>query len=189
MKVGLGANSIDEINPKLREFYKEQGYDIPQAKIYEYSDDDAKALGEIDARKIIDLGYEEMEDEANRLAAIGSDNMTAREKAAFSKLASELTKEKERVALAKIGVNEVDNEFNKFREKFNSNTPIEDVYEMYTQLNPKKKNIEKIGSMTNRKEPEKKDFYTMEEISKMSKDEIAKNWDIVRKSMTSQEGE
>ena len=29
----------------------------------------------------------------------------------------------------------------------------------------------------------------LEEISKMSKDEIAKNWDIVRKSMTSQEGE
>lgn len=187
LSAGLGKTNIDEINKDMRNFYKEQGIDIPAYTQPKYSDDDEKALGEIEASKIISLGFDEMQDEANRLAEIGSDNMTVREKAMFNKLAGELTNQKNRKELAKLGVKEdvlEDSNFRQFSSQFNSNVPIKDVYEMYTKVNGNKKQVEQIGSMKNTKETVKKDYYTNEEISKMSPEEVRKNWDVIRKSMT-----
>ena len=95
LSAGLGKTDLNEINSDMRNFYKDQGIDIPAYSEPRYSDDDEKALGELEADKIISLGYEEMQDEANRLADIGSE-MTVREKAMFSKLATELTNQKNR---------------------------------------------------------------------------------------------
>lgn len=187
LSAGLDKKNIDDINGELRNFYKNQGIDIPAYQEPKYSDDDEKDLGESDARKIIKLGFDEMQDEANRLADIGTNNMTVREKTEFSILAQELTNQKNKKELAKLGVKEnvlEDLNFRQFSSQFNSNVPIKDVYEMYTKVNGNKKQVEQIGSMKNTKETVKKDYYTNEEISKMSPEEVRKNWDVIRRSMT-----
>jgi len=187
LSAGLDKKNIDDINGELRNFYKNQGIDIPAYQEPKYSDDDEKDLGESDARKIIKLGFDEMQDEANRLADIGTNNMTVREKTEFSILAQELTNQKNKKELAKLGVKEnvlEDLNFRQFSSQFNSNVPIKDVYEMYTKVNGNKKSVEQIGSMKNTKETVKKDYYTNEEISKMSPEEVRKNWDVIRRSMT-----
>ena len=188
LSAGLGTKDISESNRKMREFYKEQGIDIPAYQKPRYSEEDEKALGELDAKKIISLGFDEMQEEANNLASIGTDKMTPRQKVMFTTLASELTYQKQRKELAQIGVKEEilnNSEFKEFASQFNSKTPIKNVYEIYTKMKPQKQ-YEQIGSMKNNKEPSQKDFYSNEEIAKMSPEEIRKNWDIIRKSMTAQ---
>lgn len=189
LSAGLKTQGITEINKQMREFYKDQGIDIPSYQQPKYSDDDEKALGELDADKIIKLGFDEMQEEANRLADIGP-NMTVRDRAMFTKLATELTNQKNRRELAKIGVKEdvLDNlEFRQFSNQFNNNVPIQDIYNMYQKVNNKEpKKYDQIGSLKNNKEPIKKDHYSNEEIAKMSPEEIRKNFDIIRKSMTGQ---
>ena len=188
LKAGLGTKDISESNQRMREFYKEQGIDIPAYSKPRYSEEDEKILGQAEASKIIDLGFEEMQEEANRLAAIGVDKMTPREKVIFNTLADELTHQKQVKELAELGVKEEilnDSEFKEFASQFNSKTPIKNVYEMYTKIKPQKK-YEQIGSMKNIKEPVQKDYYSNEEIAKMSPEEIRKNWDVIRKSMTAQ---
>lgn len=190
LSAGLKTQGINEINKQMREFYKEQGIDIPVYQKPKYSDEDEKALGELEANKIIKLGFDEMQDEANRLADIGTDNMTVREKALFGKLATELTKQKNKRELAKLGVKEdvlETQEFRSFSSQFNNNVPIQDIYNMYQKFNNKEaKKYDQIGSLKNNKEPIKKDFYSYEEIAKMSQEEVKKNWDVIRKSMTGQ---
>lgn len=188
LSAGLGTNDISESNKKMREFYKEQGIDIPAYQKPRYSEEDEKALGELDAKKVISLGFDEMQEEANRLADIGTDKMSPREKVMFTTLASELTYQKQKRELAKLGVKEDvlnNSEFKEFASQFNSKTSIQTVYDMYTKMKPQKQ-YEQIGSMKNNKEPVQKDYYTNEEIAKMSPEEIRKNWDVVRKSMTAQ---
>lgn len=188
LKAGLGTKDITESNQRMREFYKEQGIDIPAYSKPRYSDEDEKILGKAEASKIIDLGFEEMQEEANRLASIDVAKMTPREKAMLNTLVDELTHQKQIKELAELGVKEDilnDSEFKEFASQFNPKTPIKNVYEMYTKIKPQKK-YEQIGSMKNIKEPVQKDYYSNEEIAKMSPEEIRKNWDVIRKSMTAQ---
>ena len=166
LSAGLGTKDISESNKKMREFYKEQGIDIPAYQKPSYSEEDEKALGELDAKKIISLGFDEMQEEANNLASIGTDKMTPRQKVMFTTLATELTYQKQKRELAKLGVKEDvlnNSEFKEFASQFNSKTPIQNVYEMYTKMKPQKQ-YEQIGSMKNNKEPVQKDYYTNEEI-------------------------
>ncbi len=189
LSAGLGTKDIGEANQKMREFYQEQGIDIPVYQKPNYSEHDEKILGEAEAREIIKLGYDEMQDEANRLADIGMDKMTPRQKVIFNTLATELTNENNKRELAKLGVKEElleDLNFRQFSSQFNSKTPISTIYEMYTKINHPKKQYEKIGSMKNTQSKEQKDFYTDAEISKLSSDDLDKPgvWEAVRKSMT-----
>lgn len=187
LSAGLGTKDISESNKKMREFYKEQGIDIPAYQKPRYSEEDERALGELDAKKIISLGFEEMQEEANRLADIGNDKMSSREKVMFTTLASELTYQKQRKELAQIGVKEEilnNSEFKEFASQFNSKTPIKNVYEIYTKMKPQKQ-YEQIGSMKNNKEVEKKDYFTNDEIAKMTDKELEENWEAIRKFQTS----
>jgi len=187
LSAGLGTKDISESNKKMREFYKEQGIEIPVYQQPRYSEDDEKALGELDAKKVITLGFDEMQEEANRLASIGTEKMSPREKVMFTTLASELTRQKQTKELAQIGVKEeiLNNpEFKEFASQFNSNIPIKNVYEMYAKLKPQKQ-YEPIGSMKNNKEVEKKDYFTDDEIAKMTDKELEENWDAIRKFQTS----
>lgn len=190
LSTALKTQGITEINKQMRELYKEQGIDIPIYQKPKYSDDDEKALGELEASKVIKLGFDAMQEEANQLADIGTDKMTVRQKAMFSKLANELTAQKEKRELVKMGVKEdilEDLNFRQFSSQFNKDVPIQTRYEMYQKFNNKEtKKYDQIGSLKNNKEPIKKDFYSNEEIAKMSPEEIKKNWDIIRKSMTGQ---
>ena len=187
LSAGLGTKDIVESNQKMREFYKEQGIDIPAYQKPRYSEEDEKALGELDAKKVISLGFDEMQEEANNLASIGMDKMTPRQKVMFTTLASELTYQKQRKELAQIGVKEEilnNSEFKEFASQFNSKTPIKNVYEIYTKTKPQKK-FEPIGSMKNNKEPAQKDYFTNEEIAKMTDEELEENWDAIRRFQTS----
>lgn len=187
LSAGLGTKDISESNKKMREFYKEQGIEIPVYQQPRYSEEDEKALGELDAKKVITLGFDEMQEEANRLASIGTEKMSPREKVMFTTLASELTRQKQTKELAQIGVKEeiLNNpEFKEFASQFNSNIPIKNVYEMYAKLKPQKQ-YEPIGSMKNNKEVEKKDYFTDDEIAKMTDKELEENWDAIRKFQTS----
>lgn len=190
LSAGLGTNDISESNKKMREFYKEQGINIPAYQKPRYSEEDERALGELDAKKVISLGFDEMQEEANRLADIGNDKMSPREKVMFTTLAAELTRQKQVKELAQIGVKEDvlnDSEFKSFANQFDSKTPIKKVYEYYAQLKPKKQ-VEKIGSMKTGPSSKVKDFYTEEEIAALSDDDLdnPQIWEAVRKSMTGQ---
>lgn len=188
LKKGFGAKDISDANKKMRDFYKEQGIEIPEYQKPKYSEEDEKILGKAEASKIIDLGYDEMQEEANRLAEIGLDKMTSRQKVMFNTLVEELTHQKQIKELAELGVKEDilnNSDFKEFASQFNSKTPIKNVYDMYTKIKPQKK-YEQIGSMKSIKEPVQKDYYSNEEIAKMSPEEIRKNWDVIRKSMTAQ---
>lgn len=187
LSAGLGTKDISESNKKMREFYKEQGIDIPAYQRPRYSEEDERALGELDAKKIISLGFDEMQEEANNLASIGTDKMTPRQKVMFTTLASELTYQKQRKELAQIGVKEEilnNSEFKEFASQFNSKTPIKNVYEIYTKMKPQKQ-YEPIGSMKNNKQVEKKDYFTDDEIAKMTDKELEENWEAIRKFQTS----
>ena len=192
LKQGFGAKDITDANQKMREFYKEQGIDIQDYQRPRYSDDDERDLGELDAKKVIRLGFDEMQDEANRLADIGTDNMTVRQKAMFTVLANELTIQKEKKALVKMGVKEdilEDLNFRQFSSQFNKDVPIEKRYEMYTKFNNKEpKKYDQIGSMKSTKTTnEVKDYYSPEEASKFTRKDYDKNpklLEAVERSMT-----
>ena len=190
LSAGLGTKDIAESNKKMREFYEEQGINIPAYQKPSHSEEDEKALGELDAKKVISLGFEEMQEEANRLADIGNDKMSPREKVMFTTLAAELTRQKQVKELAQIGVKEdllKDDEFKSFASQFDYKTPIKKVYEYYTQLKPKKQ-VEKLGSMKNGQPSKVKDYYTEEEIAALSDDDLndPQVWAAVRRSMTGQ---
>lgn len=177
LKAGLGTKDISESNQRMREFYKEQGIDIPAYSKPKYSEEDEKILGKAEATKIIDLGFEEMQEEANRLAAIGVNKMTPREKVMFNTLADELTHQKQVKELAELGVKEEilnNSEFKEFASQFTSKTPIKTVYEMYTVTHQSKPKIEKIGSMKNNISKEEKDFYTPDEVKALTPEEWEK---------------
>lgn len=177
LKAGMGAKDISEANQKMREFYKEQGIDIPVYSKPRYSEEDEKILGKAEASKIIDLGFEEMQEEANRLAAIGVDKMTPREKVIFNTLADELTHQKQVKELAELGVKEEilsNSEFKEFVSQFNTKTPIKTIYEMYNATHQPKPKAEKIGSMKNTVSKEEKDFYTPDEVKALTPEEWEK---------------
>lgn len=188
LSAGLGTSDISEANKKMREFYKEQGIEIPQYQKPRYSEDDEKALGELDAKKIISLGYDEMQEEANRLAEIGKDKMSSREKATFTALATELTRQKQIKELAELGVSEDivnDSKFKEFASQFTSKTPMKNVYEMYTKIYQTKPKYEKMGSMKNNsKDNTDLDYFTPEDVMKLSPSDWKKPgvWDKVRAS-------
>lgn len=185
---GLGTSDMAEANKRMREFYREQGIEIPTYQKPRYSEDDDKALGELDAKKVISLGYEEMQEEANRLAEIGKDKMSIREKAMFTTLASELTRQNQIKELAEIGVTEDivnDSKFKEFANQFNSKTPIKNIYEMYTKVYQSKPKYEKMGSMkNNNKDNSDLDFFTPEDVLKLSPSDWKKPgvWEKVRAS-------
>ena len=189
LKTGLGATDITDAEDKLREFWSEQGIKLPEKDITGLTQEDKEDLARIKAKRIIDEGYESMEEEANRLAGKGYNNLNESEKIVFDELVETLTKKKNRKELLKLGANEEilsDKSFNDFRSKFNSNVPITEIYDMYMKNNNKKAVKENPGSMKNSDVNSTKDFYTPEEIAKLTDEQLddPKIWEIVRKSMT-----
>lgn len=184
LKTGLGKENFDEAVSELENFYTEKGIKIPDTP--HYSERERKILAEAEANEIISLGYKDIKEEVDRLASIGVDKMTPEEKIIFNKLAQERKTIEDEQSLASIGVKKVDDEFKKFSKKLNPNLSMKEKYEMYLKLNPKQKG-EPIGSMKNGQTNRTKDYYTADEIKKLSLDDLSnpKVWDAVRKSMTS----
>lgn len=188
VNVGLGTSDVEEATKKLTDFYKKKGINIPDAP--RYSERDIEVLANAEAEDIISDGYDEIVTEVERLAEIGVDNMTPRDKIVFTKLATERQKLEDEKSLASIGVSRNainDAEFKNFAEKLNPSLSLKEKYEMYLEMKPKK-NIEKIGSMKSGQANKVKEYYTAEEIMRMTDEELEdpRVWEAVRKSMTGQ---
>lgn len=186
VNTGLGTNSIEESTSKLEEFYKRKGIDIPTAPTY--SEREAELLAQGEADDIISAGYDEVVEEVDRLASIGVENMSARDKALFSKLATyrqEIEQENEVRALG-ISKDEINSqEFKDFSSKLNPNLSLKEKYEMYSQIKPKKE-TKKIGSVKSGMTSQVKDYYSPEEIERLTEEDLddPKVWEAVRRSMT-----
>lgn len=182
LKAGLGVETIEQATDKLADFYKSKGISIPEQPTY--SEADLSVLANAEANEIINLGYEEIVDEVNRLANIGKDNMTARDKLVFSKLASERTRQESIKELAQIGVKPEalqDSEYIEFANNLHPDLSAKEKYELYLKFKPKPK-VEPIGTMkgATSKDNGVKDFYTYEESLKFTKADFDKNPELFK---------
>lgn len=174
---GLGVDNIDDAISRTSDFYKEQGINIPEYRERSYNSRDEKVLAEADAQEIIDLGKDEMEQEANRIASIPAEQRTEREKIVFDRVCQELINMRDIDDMKSKGYKtDVLNtkEFQDFRSQFNVNTPIISIYEMYKKMNPEEKpQIKNPGSATGtNKNNDIKDYYTPEEARKFTEEEL-----------------
>ncbi len=176
LKIGMGKDNIDEISKDMKTFYKEQGIEIPE---YRYNNErDEKILAKADAEEIIEAGEEEMERVANEIASKPFEKRTIREKTIFNELAQNLIMNRAAKELEKIGVKRdllEDKTFKSFAEKFSINTPITEIYEMYSKLNKPQETTPKkpVGSVkTTASNNVIKDYYTPEEVSKFTESEL-----------------
>ena len=190
LKAGTGKESVGEITELFTEHYRQQGVNIPQQP--QYSNSDLKVLARAEADEIINSGFDEVIEETDRLAKIGIEKMTAREKEVFRTLAEYRQTEERNTELAKLGVTKdvyTSQEFKEFSGKFNANTPITEIVNLYNQTKPKKQ-IQTAGSLKNPAETDDgiKEFYTYEESLKYTKEDYDKNpklWNAMLKSMSS----
>lgn len=187
LKAGMGKEDVGEITQDLREFYgKQNGIKLPEQP--NYTAQDIEVLANADAEEIIRGGYDEVVEEVDRLTAKGIANMTAREKATFKALAEHRQGVERDRELSGLGVTEDvygSQAFKDFASKFSASTPIKDIYDIYAKLQPKK-NIQTMGSMRQRQDSGVKDFYTQEEIERLTEEDLddPKVWEAVRRSMT-----
>lgn len=172
LKAGLGVENIEQATDKLADFYKSKGISIPDQNTY--SERDLDLLANAEANEIINLGYEDLVEEVDRLAEKGIDRMTAREKLVFTKLAEERTKQESIKELAQIGVKPEalnDSEYQEFASKLNPSLSAKEKYEMYLKIKPKPK-VETMGSMKTVTKKEVKDYYTPEEARRLTSKDL-----------------
>lgn len=177
LKAGTGKEDVDEMTDTFKKFYKSKGINIPEKQ--NYSDRDIEILARAEADDIIQSGYDDVVEEVDRLTEIGAANMTAREKAVFKSLAEYRQTAERGKELSKLGVTEDvynSKEFKEFASKFNSTTPITDIYDIYSKTQNKKE-IRTMGSMKNNTTDEGtvKDFYTRDEALQFTKKDLDKN--------------
>lgn len=178
LRAGLDINDSDDIFEKVNNFYKEQGVNIPQ---YESVSNkrDAERLGEYDARDLIESAdFDEIQDRANELASLKQKGkIKPREEAEFMKLGTYLTNELKIKELKEKGADEKvleDKKFKEFSKKFNSETPITDIYDLYTKLNHEDvKKPDSTGSIKSTVgESKVKKYYTSEEVDKLTSKDL-----------------
>lgn len=188
VNAGLGTDNVEEATSKLSDFYERKGIKVPPRP--EYSDRDIEILAEAEANEIISSGYEDVKDEVERLARKDLNTMSKSEKLIFKKLADERKRMEDEQDLASIGISKSaieDADFKEFEKNLNPSLSLKKKYEMYQQTKPKKE-VTKIGSMTGTKENKVKDYYSPEEIERLSDEDLDNEqvWEAVRRSMTSQ---
>lgn len=177
LKAGTGKETVEEMTDTFSEFYRAKGIDIPQKPTYSKSD--IEVLARVEADEIIKSGFEEVVEEADRLNGLGVENMTDREKAVFIRLTDHIKSTETGRELSKIGVSEDvygSDDFKSFASKFNSKTPITEIYEIYNKTQSKKE-IHTMGSMktTSAKDDGIKEFYTPEEAKRFTVEDFDKN--------------
>lgn len=187
VKAGTGTSNLDEAIRETADFYKGNGLDIPDYN--SNSEEDERILGQARANKFIDLGYEDMEEEANRLANIPRDQRTIREEEELFILGTELTRRDNVKELKAKGYDtEVleTKDFKEFSKQFNDKTDISKIYEMYQKINGEK--VEKPSSpgsaKTTAQVKQIKEYYSPEDFDKLTDEELnnPKIMEIVDKS-------
>lgn len=188
LKAGTGKQSVEEITGAFTDYYRGKGVTIPEKPTY--SAKDIEILARAEADEIIHSGFDEVVEEVDRLTGIGVANMTAKEKAVFKALAEHRQTAERGRELSSIGVAEDvynSQSFREFAGKFNPNTPVKDIYDIYAKTQPKKE-IKTMGSMKSGAQADNgvKEFYSVEEAKKIPVSEYNKNpalWEAVQRSM------
>lgn len=188
LKAGTGKDNIVELTDTFRSFYEQKGIHIPSEPTY--SGRDIEVLAKAEADDIISAGFEEVVEEVDRLAELGIENMSAREKQVFKELAEYRQNAERSNELSKLGVTEDvynSKEFKDFASKFGTNTTITEIYEIYNKMQPKKE-VRTMGSLKNNTTNDTgvKDFYTRDEALKFTKKDFDNNPELfkaVEKSM------
>ncbi len=187
LNAGMGTKDINEAINSLKEFYEEKGIEIP--KHYEQPNQyDMEAGAEKEANSIIESGYEDIVEEVDRLASIGVDKMTPRDKIIFTKLAGERERIEQEKEITDSGISKEDinsEDFKDFSKYLDPSMSLKEKYDFYQKTKPKKE-IESIGSMKNTEPNVVKDYYSPEEIAKLTDEQLdnPKIWEVVRRSMT-----
>jgi hypothetical protein len=176
LKAGTGKQNVDELTDTFRDFYQQKGIKIRQKPTY--SDHDIEVLAGAEADEIIRSGFDEVVEEVDRLTNLGAENMTAREKALFRKLATHRQNTERGMELTKLGVSESvynSDEFKNFAARYKDNIPITDIYEDYRKIT--KKEFKNMGSMKNNISADStvKDFYTRDEALRFTKKDFDNN--------------
>lgn len=184
LRAGTGKESVEDITEAFRQHYKVTGVQTPQPP--KYGQRDLELLAKADADEIIGAGDEEVTDELERLQALGS-SMTDRERAAMGMLQQHKASNDRRAALERLGVTADtynSKEFREFAKLFDAATPIEKVWETYAKVH--KKEYQTMGSMKQQPAKGPKDYYTPEEIERLTDEELddPRVWEAVRRSMT-----
>lgn len=180
MKVALGAKDIDDVITKSKEFYKEQGIQIPETIIKSsYNEREEMILAKADAEEIIGLGKKEMEEEASRIASIPKNERSVRDNTIFKEVCTKLMIMKDEESLKSKGYDMKileDKDFSLFRSQFNIDTPVSKIYEMYSKLNPK--TVEKPASAGSAKSENNTsgETFSAERINNMKPEEMLKYW-------------
>lgn len=182
LKAGTGKETVEDMTGTFREFYQSKGIQIPQAP--QYSEKDIEVLARAEADEIIKAGLEDVIEETDRLADIGLANMNPREKAVFQTLAEYRRTAEQGKELSKIGVPEDvygSKEFKDFASKFASTTPITEVYQMFSKMQPQKE-VRTMGSMRTNTPPDKgvKEFYTRDEALQFTKKDFDENPELFK---------
>lgn len=182
LKAGLQKESFEDAVNELEEYYENEGVNIPKYTS-EYNRYDMEAGAEKEAKEIIDSGYDEIVEEVERLAKIGIENMSNRDKIIFQKIAEERKRLEEEKELSSIGIgrDSLTDEFKDFSKKLNSDLSLKEKYEMYLKFRPKPE-VETIGSMKNTKTVDSgvKDFYSRDEALKFTKSDFDKNPELYK---------
>lgn len=181
LRAGTGKENVEEVTGDFRKFYEEKGVPIPNKPTY--SDRDIKVLAAAEANEIIGSGFDEVTEELNRLTDLGVKNMSPREKEVYVQLAEYHKTAAQGRELAKLGVTEDiygSKEFKDFAGQFNKDVPVTKIYEMYNKMQPRKE-IKQPGSVkSTTKESGVKDYYSYEEASKFTREELRKNPELFK---------
>lgn len=178
MKTALGVDNIDDAITKSREFYKEQGIQIPEIVNKPFlSERQEEVLARDEAQRIIKLGKEEMNEEANRISAIPKSQRTHQDEVIFDEICRELVRVNDYDGLKNKGYNTSvleDKDFSDFRNQFNLSMPIDKIYEMYQQIKGTKPQQPKSpgSAKTNNSNNEIKDYYTPEEVRQFTEEDL-----------------
>lgn len=177
LRAGTGKEDVTEMTSTFRDFYTKKGIQIPTEP--SYSDRDIEVLARAEADDIIKSGIDEVVEETDRLASLGFDNMSPRERAVFKTLAEYRQDAERGTELSKLGVSKEvyeSKEFKDFAAKFNSDMSVTEIYGIYAKMQPRKE-IQTMGSMKNSTSDDGtvKDFYTREEALKFTKKDFDNN--------------
>lgn len=183
LKAGSGHDNVKDMTNAFRDFYKGKGIEIPDNKPT-YSEREESILARAEADEIINAGYDDVVEEVDRLAKIGLDKMSPKEKKVFMALAEYRKNTENYNELSKLGVTEDvynSKEFKEFSKKFNPTVPIKDIYDIYNKTIPKKE-IKPMGSVKNviSDDSKVKEFYTRDEALKFTRKELDNNPELVK---------
>lgn len=175
------ANSIDDLLNMSYEQYGVERQSISNSK-------DDEILGKNDAKEILELDDESIEEEAKRLA---SKKRTNREDATFIELGNYLTSKKNETKIKneikEAGIDEkiLENEdFKSFINKFNKDTSVKEIYDIYskTRLKEQKEKPFSPGSLKDKKVKEENEYFTEEEFESLTREDL-KDPKIYEKAM------